>query len=116
MMVPEADQYSSYDADSVMGLENFLSFDPSECRKAHLLEDKQILSLGIFDEVLEKHLDEIHVTLARFEEEMKAKDKFQLCDYHSNAFTQCAKKNEAVEVNPNHRWRGDDIRAITRRC
>ncbi|GJZ60878.1 ARID DNA-binding domain-containing protein [Tanacetum coccineum] len=25
------DQYSSYDADSVMGLENFLSFDPSEC-------------------------------------------------------------------------------------
>ncbi|GKD52260.1 hypothetical protein Tco_1281236, partial [Tanacetum coccineum] len=32
-------------------------------RKAHLLEDKQILSVGVFDE----HLDEMHVTWAHLE-------------------------------------------------
>ncbi|GJV32961.1 hypothetical protein Tco_1393361 [Tanacetum coccineum] len=48
-------------------------------RKAHLLEDKQILSVWIFDEVsfytlfqaFGKHLDGIHVTWARFEEETR---------------------------------------------
>ncbi|GJU07148.1 hypothetical protein Tco_1123578 [Tanacetum coccineum] len=33
-------------------------------RKAHLLEDKQIPSVGVFDEV--RHLEEIHVTLTQF--------------------------------------------------
>ncbi|GJR71612.1 hypothetical protein Tco_0083977 [Tanacetum coccineum] len=38
-------------------------------RKAHLLEDKQIPSVGVFDEVLALgwHLEEIHVTLAHLE-------------------------------------------------
>ncbi|GKF11211.1 hypothetical protein Tco_0049137 [Tanacetum coccineum] len=44
-------------------------------RKAHLLEDKQILSVGVFDEVsfytlfqaLGWHLEEIHVTWAHLE-------------------------------------------------
>ncbi|GJW49085.1 hypothetical protein Tco_0090436 [Tanacetum coccineum] len=39
-------------------------------RKAHLLEDKQILSVGVFDEVflaLGWLLEEIHVTLAHLE-------------------------------------------------
>ncbi|GKF91021.1 hypothetical protein Tco_0274722, partial [Tanacetum coccineum] len=38
-------------------------------RKAHLLEDKQILSVGVFDEFLALgwHLEEIHVTWAHLE-------------------------------------------------
>ncbi|GJU25314.1 hypothetical protein Tco_1163935 [Tanacetum coccineum] len=39
-------------------------------RKAHLLEDKQIPSVGVFDEVflaLGWHLEEIHVTWAHLE-------------------------------------------------
>ncbi|GKB08538.1 reverse transcriptase domain-containing protein [Tanacetum coccineum] len=39
-------------------------------RKAHLLEDKQIPSVGVFDEVflaLRWHLEEIHVTWAHLE-------------------------------------------------
>ncbi|GKA33254.1 hypothetical protein Tco_0719621 [Tanacetum coccineum] len=40
------------------------------CRKAHLLEDKQIPSVGVFDEVylaFGRHLEEIHVTWAHLE-------------------------------------------------
>ncbi|GKC96903.1 hypothetical protein Tco_1162345 [Tanacetum coccineum] len=38
-------------------------------RKAHLLEDKQIPSVGVFDEILAlgRHLEEIHVTWAHLE-------------------------------------------------
>ncbi|GJU63096.1 hypothetical protein Tco_1244931 [Tanacetum coccineum] len=39
-------------------------------RKAHLLEDKQIPSVGVFDEVylaFGRHLEEIHVTWAHLE-------------------------------------------------
>ncbi|GJR77298.1 hypothetical protein Tco_0089663 [Tanacetum coccineum] len=39
-------------------------------RKAYLLEDKQILSVGVFDEVYStfgRHLEEIHVTLTHLE-------------------------------------------------
>ncbi|GJW91371.1 hypothetical protein Tco_0168924 [Tanacetum coccineum] len=38
-------------------------------RKAHLLEDKQIPSVGVFDEVFSfgKHLEEIHMTWAHLE-------------------------------------------------
>ncbi|GJT05665.1 hypothetical protein Tco_0840127 [Tanacetum coccineum] len=39
-------------------------------RKAHLLEDKQILSVGVFDEVYSafgRHLEEIHMTWAHLE-------------------------------------------------
>ncbi|GJV35969.1 hypothetical protein Tco_1408446 [Tanacetum coccineum] len=44
------------------------------CRKAHLLEDKQIPSVGVFDEVsfytlfqaLGWHLEEIHATWTQF--------------------------------------------------
>ncbi|GJV17835.1 reverse transcriptase domain-containing protein [Tanacetum coccineum] len=42
----------------------------SFCRKAHLLEDKQIPSVGVFDKVflaLEWHLEEIHATWAHLE-------------------------------------------------
>ncbi|GJV32487.1 hypothetical protein Tco_1392887 [Tanacetum coccineum] len=41
-----------------------------ECRKAHLLEDKQIPSVGVFDEVyfaFGRHLEELHVTWAHLE-------------------------------------------------
>ncbi|GJW71078.1 retrovirus-related pol polyprotein from transposon TNT 1-94 [Tanacetum coccineum] len=40
--------------------------------------------------VLGKHLDGIHVTWARFGEEMKAKDMFQLRDHLFDAFTKSA--------------------------
>ncbi|GJS64348.1 hypothetical protein Tco_0678912 [Tanacetum coccineum] len=41
-----------------------------DCRKAHLLEDKQIPSVGVFDELylaFGRHLEEIHVTWAHLE-------------------------------------------------
>ncbi|GKA68948.1 hypothetical protein Tco_0775012 [Tanacetum coccineum] len=54
------------------------------CRKAHLLEDKQIPSVGIFDEVssytlfqaLGWHLEEIHVTWAHLE---KKRTRLRTC-------------------------------------
>ncbi|GJT85108.1 hypothetical protein Tco_1066825 [Tanacetum coccineum] len=49
------------------------------CRKAHLLEDKQIPSVGVFDEVflaLGWHLEEIHVTWAHLE---KKRTRLQTC-------------------------------------
>ncbi|GJW76281.1 hypothetical protein Tco_0137963 [Tanacetum coccineum] len=48
-------------------------------RKAHLLEDKQILSLGVFDEVflaLGWHLEEIHMTWAHLE---KKRTRLRTC-------------------------------------
>ncbi|GJV57376.1 hypothetical protein Tco_1458381 [Tanacetum coccineum] len=49
---------------------NTIMVEGLESRKAHLLEDKQILSVGVFDEVflaLGWHLEEIHVTWAHLE-------------------------------------------------
>ncbi|GJU87615.1 hypothetical protein Tco_1295161, partial [Tanacetum coccineum] len=59
-------------------LESILQQQISQCmapsyhdgRKAHLLEDKQKLSVGVFDEVYSafgRHLEEIHVTWAHLE-------------------------------------------------
>ncbi|GJZ54458.1 hypothetical protein Tco_0609343 [Tanacetum coccineum] len=48
-------------------------------RKAHLLEDKQISSVGVFDEMflaLGWHLEEIHVTLTYLE---KKETRLQTC-------------------------------------
>ncbi|GKA70412.1 putative ribonuclease H-like domain-containing protein [Tanacetum coccineum] len=49
------------------------------CRKAHFLEDKQIPSVGVFDEVflaLGWHLEEIHVTWAHLE---KKRTRLRTC-------------------------------------
>ncbi|GJW10196.1 hypothetical protein Tco_1576023 [Tanacetum coccineum] len=46
-----------------------LEYDCVKGRKAHLLEHKQILSVGVFDEVLfsfGRHLEEIHVTWTQY--------------------------------------------------
>ncbi|GJT58918.1 hypothetical protein Tco_1002451 [Tanacetum coccineum] len=58
---------------SPLGKELSLFNRPNEVergRKAHLLEDKQIPSVGVFDEVyfsFGRHLDELHVTWAHLE-------------------------------------------------
>ncbi|GJR00042.1 hypothetical protein Tco_0523026 [Tanacetum coccineum] len=58
-------------------------------RKAHLLEDKQIPSVGVFDEVflaLGWHLEEIHVTWAHLE---KKRTRLRLyTKNHEELFTQ----------------------------
>ncbi|GJR84094.1 hypothetical protein Tco_0154879 [Tanacetum coccineum] len=64
----------------------------SQRKKANLLEDKHISSVGIFDEVLGKQKDGIHVTWAQFGKETEAKDKFHLRDHLSDAFTESVYK------------------------
>ncbi|GKD41165.1 hypothetical protein Tco_1261372 [Tanacetum coccineum] len=65
-------------------------------RKAHLHEDKQIPSVGVFDEFLfdvlafEKHLEEKHVTWARFRKKLDKNATFQAGDFHPDAFTKSA--------------------------
>ncbi|GJU98335.1 hypothetical protein Tco_1327606 [Tanacetum coccineum] len=52
-------------------------------RKAYLLEDKQIPSVRVFDEVyfaFGRHLEEIHVTLAHW----SRKNRLTLRDLHNN--------------------------------
>ncbi|GJZ29470.1 MAK10-like protein [Tanacetum coccineum] len=57
-------------------------------RKAHLVEDKQIQSVGVFDELEEKH-----VTWARFEKKLDKNTTFQAWDFHFDAFTKSAQKD-----------------------
>ncbi|GKA21956.1 hypothetical protein Tco_0707918 [Tanacetum coccineum] len=60
-------------------------------RKAHLLGDKQILSVGVFDEHLEDILEEIHVTWVLF---WKKRDK--LATLHNEGSKNCLQKVETV--------------------
>ncbi|GJT59937.1 hypothetical protein Tco_1003470 [Tanacetum coccineum] len=53
-------------------------------RKAHLLEGKQISSVG--------HLEEKHVTWARFEKKLNKNTTIQADDFHSDAFIKSAQK------------------------
>ncbi|GJW05390.1 hypothetical protein Tco_1564246 [Tanacetum coccineum] len=64
-------------------------FDVELCtigRKAHLLEDKQIPSARVFDQ----HLEEKHVTWARFRKKLDKNATFQDGDSHPDAFIKSA--------------------------
>ncbi|GKE50583.1 hypothetical protein Tco_1481841, partial [Tanacetum coccineum] len=39
-----------------------------------------------------KHLEQKHVTLARFERKLDKNTTFQACDFHSDAFTKSAQR------------------------
>ncbi|GKB27427.1 hypothetical protein Tco_0866828 [Tanacetum coccineum] len=77
-----------------------LESDNGNCRKAYLLEEKQIPSVGVFDEVsfytlfqaFQKHLKEKHVTWARFEKKLDKNTTLQDCDFHYDAFTKSIQK------------------------
>ncbi|GKA33811.1 hypothetical protein Tco_0720240 [Tanacetum coccineum] len=56
------------------------------CKNAHLLEDKQILSVEVFDE----HLEKKHVTWARFEEKVDKNTTIQAGDFYSDTFAKSA--------------------------
>ncbi|GJU18248.1 hypothetical protein Tco_1146214 [Tanacetum coccineum] len=63
-------------------------------RKAHLLEDKQIPSVGVFDEVflaLGWHLEEIHVTWAHLE-----KKRTRLRTYTKSLEESCSQSVETA--------------------
>ncbi|GJV75514.1 hypothetical protein Tco_1507098 [Tanacetum coccineum] len=67
---------------------------PSAGRKAHLLEDKQIPSVGVFDEVflaLGWHLEEIHVTWAHLE-----KKRTRLRTYTKSLEESCLQRVETA--------------------
>ncbi|GJW94300.1 putative ribonuclease H-like domain-containing protein [Tanacetum coccineum] len=80
-----------------------------EVEKAHLLEDKQIPSVEMFDEVLGKHLDGKHMTWTRFGEETKAKDKFHLCDHLFDAFTKVSCKTSVLQPAASPPRGGDGV-------
>ncbi|GJZ92246.1 hypothetical protein Tco_0664311 [Tanacetum coccineum] len=57
--------------------------------KAHLLEDKQIPSVGVFDEVIWEALGRKACDLGRFGKKLDKNITFQAGDSHSDAFTKC---------------------------
>ncbi|GKD89611.1 hypothetical protein Tco_1365118, partial [Tanacetum coccineum] len=90
-------------------------------RKAYLLEEKQIPSVGVFDEVsfytlfqaFQKHLKEKHVTWARFEKKLDKNTTLQDCDFHSDAFTKSAQKVGIINQSCDFSGRGETASRFT---
>ncbi|GKA48703.1 hypothetical protein Tco_0741661 [Tanacetum coccineum] len=79
------------------------------CRKAYLLEDKQIPSVGVFDEVLALgwHLEEIHVTLAHLE---KKQMRLRTCTKIHQEVIFSERRDGVAGIKPRRRnLFGDDV-------